>query len=1450
MRITLYAWMAVCFAGQVMGQTNPPAQTLPYTENFNGLTGSSTTPPTGWATWLASSSPTTFPVTGPTGNANFTGGTAATTSGGTYDFNGKAGMLNSSSTSHALALAINTTGLGQINVAYDAMTIRDPFNGSSNTRINVLALQYRVGTSGNWTTLLGTGYHSIGQANTTGTAPVNVQPRTVLLPANCNNQAEVQLRWVYKDSIGGGSRPSFAIDNINISGQPASTNLVNLSLSASTGSEAAQTVITVTATANNNVSTNETVTLSASGVGITASDYLFSSNTLTIPNGTNTGSVTFTIQNDLFNEGPEVANINIANLSAGLASGTTTSLPVSILDNDSTIVLSAINVPSNTQTFDLLATSGTGLSDYPFGVFILEQTSSTNANVDGLYRAGDGSSSTGDAYSFGTSTNTDRALGAISSGSFSPTFFGIQLFNATGQTFNGLDIAYVGEQWRDGGNTGGDSLVFEYSTNATSLNTGNWQRVNALKFNSPVQSGVAGALNGNLPANRAALATTLNNLGNITPGSTVWVRWVDFDVTGNDHGMAIDSFVAIPRQIACPEPTQQVASLTTSNLAGSSATLNWSGGNGPNVIVVARQGSAVTDAPVDGQNYTASAAFGAPASALGSGFIVYAGSAATGTVNVTNLVAGNTYHFAAYSYDCNPGEYNTTNPAVTQALIPVIPALSVTPTTLGAFTAQANTNSNTDSVTVNGANLNTPISLTTNAPFQISTAFAGPYGTSLNLPLVAGAVPNTRIYVRMLASAANTFQDTLFISTQGVTTVKVVLNGTATASGNFPTVHPLCSGNYTFTQWDASNAAGTYPASMSFHSTSTSDPNASVSMTGTYAAAYNLTGGSRINGIGSDGIAFANTGTASNGGHLGTAVLGLNTLGRTNVTVSWLNGTQSVGSGTPTPRDYRMQLEYRVGGNAWQVVPGTEYQTLGTAQGNTQNFGPVVLPQDAENQPVVYLQWRYFQQASNNGGSRPAIRLDEISVISTGISTGATDLVAVPSSETDTLYSTMTGPVNTITDGAQIFGFTLRDGGVNGVTDNLPTDVAGLQFTAGTLHTAGNFNQVFQAVALFDGATKLADAVLSASDVDFSGLTLQVPDGTSRTFQLRATLASTGQLIDKSTIQLDLSDAAIGLSNPCNSSPLATSQITSDGTQNVVEVTAIDFVFTNISQPITVNQTFSLTVEAVDQWLNRDTDPRAVVLTLANGSGNLSAATGLGPVNMTSGLFTWTDLVYDVVEAFTIQANDPMSFIDGDTTLNAVPLCVTPSNASNLAFSNINTTDLTIQWQNGSGTGRILVARQGAPVATGPTDGQTYTANGTFGTPAAALGDGFVVYSGNGTTTNINGLVANTVYHFALYEFDCTPIKYASGTTGNQTTATVSSIAEPDAQLFHAYPNPAEAGSLVFFNQTVHAALFDLSGRQMKTSTQKGQISTEGLPAGVYILRTESGQAVRILITR
>ncbi|MFN3269576.1 MAG: hypothetical protein ACK42G_03205, partial [Candidatus Kapaibacteriota bacterium] len=124
----------------------------------------------------------------------------------------------------------------------------------------------------------------------------------------------------------------------------------------------------------------------------------------------------------------------------------------------------------------------------------------------------------------------------------------------------------------------------------------------------------------------------------------------------------------------------------------------------------------------------------------------------------------------------------------------------------------------------------------------------------------------------------------------------------------YPTPFDLSTGNYSFTEWSATNPAGTYPTSMIFHRTSTQDPLLATEMTTNYTGAYNLTSGSRISGLGTDGVSFVNTST---NGNLGAAVLALNTINRTNIQVTWTGGFVKI-AGTTT-REYRIRLQYRIG---------------------------------------------------------------------------------------------------------------------------------------------------------------------------------------------------------------------------------------------------------------------------------------------------------------------------------------------------------------------------------------------------------------------------------------------------------------------------------------------------------------------------------------------------------
>jgi len=200
------------------GQTNPTAQSLPYSQDFSSLQHSSTTYPAGWQGWKLSTSPgPSFYTLSPTEDRTLTASsTAGTTSGNVHNYDGKIGYLNSASLDLTIVIAIITTGFSNIQVNYDIMTIRNPYDGTNNTRINEVTLQYRVGTTGEFTNLTGIEYQNNTTTQTSGTTPQNLQTKTIILPSECNNKPVIQLRWASRQVSGSGSRPSFAVDNISI----------------------------------------------------------------------------------------------------------------------------------------------------------------------------------------------------------------------------------------------------------------------------------------------------------------------------------------------------------------------------------------------------------------------------------------------------------------------------------------------------------------------------------------------------------------------------------------------------------------------------------------------------------------------------------------------------------------------------------------------------------------------------------------------------------------------------------------------------------------------------------------------------------------------------------------------------------------------------------------------------------------------------------------------------------------------------------------------------------------------------------------------------------------------------------------------------------------------------------------------------------------------------------
>lgn len=122
-------------------------------------------------------------------------------------------------------------------------------------------------------------------------------------------------------------------------------------------------------------------------------------------------------------------------------------------------------------------------------------------------------------------------------------YWGARVSNDTGSIITSLTVSYTGEQWRNSA-AAAQTVEFSYRVGAGLGNvladfTTDGTAVPELSFTSPVAGGTAGALDGNLAANRVAISHTISGLS-LAPGAEVLLRWADEDHAGSDHGLAID----------------------------------------------------------------------------------------------------------------------------------------------------------------------------------------------------------------------------------------------------------------------------------------------------------------------------------------------------------------------------------------------------------------------------------------------------------------------------------------------------------------------------------------------------------------------------------------------------------------------------------------------------------------------------------------------------------------------------------------------------------------------------------------------------------------------------------------------------------------------------------------------------------------------------------------------
>lgn len=101
-------------------------------------------------------------------------------------------------------------------------------------------------------------------------------------------------------------------------------------------------------------------------------------------------------------------------------------------------------------------------------------------------------------------------------------------------------------------------------------------------------------------------------------------------------------------------------------------------------------------------------------------------------------------------------------------------------------------------------------------------------------------------------------------------------------------------------------------------------------------------------------------------------------------------------------------------------------------------------------------------------------------------------------------------------------------------------------------------------------------------------------------------------------------------------------------------------------------------------------------------------------------------------------------------------VCSEPTTqASNVTFSTITTTNMTVSWTNGNGTSRAVFMKEGSGAVTNPADGTNYTASADWSSKGTQLGSSgyYCIYNGTGSSVSLTNLASGTEYYVQVFEY-------------------------------------------------------------------------------------------------
>jgi len=148
---------------------------------------------------------------------------------------------------------------------------------------------------------------------------------------------------------------------------------------------------------------------------------------------------------------------------------------------------------------------------------------------------------------YGTTNDSDRAIGGLCNSSNYPVGYGMKLYNSSSGSISRISVSYTGEQWKVCSNNSIQSIQFYYQITSSpeisfTAKPGayGWTAVTALDFVGPKKGPIPMALNGNDPSNRQIKAEYTIPGINVPSGSYIFLRWNDLAEIAGEHGLAID----------------------------------------------------------------------------------------------------------------------------------------------------------------------------------------------------------------------------------------------------------------------------------------------------------------------------------------------------------------------------------------------------------------------------------------------------------------------------------------------------------------------------------------------------------------------------------------------------------------------------------------------------------------------------------------------------------------------------------------------------------------------------------------------------------------------------------------------------------------------------------------------------------------------------------------------